>query len=386
MADTKTNDYMDDERVAAVQVQQHDAQIKTDKAYDSAINNSDSYFKSMIDAAQGYASKQSANQQRLTDFTVEKIEQEKEWAEQDYKKEQSAAYVDWQKQSNAYGTNAEKTAAAGLQNSGYSETSQVNMYNQYQNRVATAREAFVRAIQNYDNMIKEARLQGNAALAEIAYNALQTSLEVSLQGFQYKNQLLIDKTNKQLEIDSMYHSQLMDIYGLINTENAQKAEAERFEKTYGLQEAEFNESIRQFNEELNRAKENDEWEQKMAEREMQLAEDELEWQKKKSNVSGSGSGSGGVYVPSLNKTPAESNNDTSKEGGGGAQFGNLTIDDNSVAALGYGAITEEKLAELVAMGLVQEGVTSDGRVVYWRTGTEAPSNVITLPTVANIGR
>ena len=261
---TITPDYTDDERIAKVDVQREAAIRDSNKAYDKMIGESDSYFESMIDSAKQYAAQQSKAQQALTDFTIQKIEQQKDWTEQDYKKEQSASYVDWQKESNAYSTNAEQMAAAGLKNSGYSETSQVKMYTAYQNRVAVAREAFIRAIQNYDNMIKEAQLQGNAALAEIALNALKTELELSLQGFQYKNQLILDKANKELEIKSVYHDQYMDVLNQINTENAMAADAERWQKEFdeGVRRSneeaerwqiEFDESVRQFNKEYNQS-------------------------------------------------------------------------------------------------------------------------------------
>ena len=91
-------------------------------------------------------------------------------------------------------------ASQGLNTSGYSESSKVSMYNQYQNRVSVARDVFSRAVLNYDNSIKEAQLANNARLAEIAYNALQTELELSLQGFQYKNTLLQTQLQQQQQV------------------------------------------------------------------------------------------------------------------------------------------------------------------------------------------
>jgi hypothetical protein len=86
------------------------------------------------------------------------------------------------------------------------------VYNTYQNRVATARESYNKAVLNYDNGIKEAQLQNNSILAEIAYNALRTQLELDLQGFQYKNTLLTDRLNRQQALDTEYYGRYRDLY------------------------------------------------------------------------------------------------------------------------------------------------------------------------------
>lgn len=174
------------------------------------------FYGNMASTAQGlYQDKQKAieewgqTQQKLqqdrTDFTIEQIEQDKAKAEKDYIKEQQGAYADWQKQSNAYGVNAEVMASQGLTGSGYSESSQVAMYTAYQNRVATARESYNNLKLEYDNMIKDAQLQNSSALAEIAYNTLITGLEIELEGFQVNNSLLQQQRSELLSLaDSIW--------------------------------------------------------------------------------------------------------------------------------------------------------------------------------------
>ena len=213
-------------------------EAQLDQTYNGIINNTDQYYNDLKDATQQWADKQTQIQQDNTDFTIEKIEQQKDQAHKDYLKEQSGAYVDWQKQSNKYGTEAEKIASAGLSGTGFSESSQVSMYNTYQNRVATARESFERAKLNYDNAIKDAQLQNNAALAEIAATALQKQLELSLEGFQYKNQLVIDLANKKQELENTKWNRYQDILQQINTENALKWEVESYYDNQKWQEAE----------------------------------------------------------------------------------------------------------------------------------------------------
>ena len=270
--------------------------------YNSMISQSDKFYQDQIDAAKDYANTQQEIQQKNTDFAIEQINQQKDKANKDYLKEQSGAYVDWQKQSNQYGAEAEQMAAQGLQGTGFSESSQVSMYNTYQNRVAMARESLQAAVLNYDNAIKDAQLQNNAKLAEIAYQALQTQLELSLEGFQYKNQLLVDQIAKQQEIDNTYHNRYQDVLAQMNTENALaeqvrqynenlalerekiQEEIRQYEQNYALQVKQYNEQIRQFDAEMARLKAQDakdnEYKIKQLElQKKQLAQEQSQWEK-----------------------------------------------------------------------------------------------------------
>lgn len=220
-----------DTRFGKVESDKSQALTELEQTYGGMINDSDRFFDEQIQASQNWADKQAQIQQEKTDFAIEQIEQQKEQANKDYIKEQSGAYVDWQKQSNKYGTEAEKMASAGLTNTGFSESSQVSMYNTYQMRVAMARESYNKAVLNYNNAIKDAQIQNNAALAEIAYNALQKQLELSLQGFQYKNELLLAQANKKTELDNIYYNRYQDVLQQINTENAIKEDIRQFTET-----------------------------------------------------------------------------------------------------------------------------------------------------------
>ncbi len=294
-----------DERFGQVEADKQQAMDNLDNTYNGMISEADKYYQDQIDASKDWTDKQQQLQQEQTDFTIEKIEQQKDQSAKDYAKEQSGAYVDWRKQSNQYGSEAEKMASAGLANTGYSESSQVSMYNAYQNRVATARESYNQAILNYNNSIKEARLQNNSVLAEIAYQALQQQLELSLQGFQYKNQLLLDQANKKVELENTYWNRYQDVLNQINTENAlaeevrqfdqnyelnmqqlelQKKELDesirQFEQNYELKVKEYNEGIRQFNEEIARLKAKDKQEYELEIKNLELKKKQLEQDQK----------------------------------------------------------------------------------------------------------
>ena len=280
-----------DVRVAEVEADKKQALSEVEQTYAGIIGQTDQYYNAQIDASKQWADKQSELQQANTDFTIEQIEQQKEQAQKDYTKEQSGAYVDWQKQSGAYGANAEQMAAAGMSGTGYSESSQVSMYNQYQNRVAVARESYNQAVVNYNNAIKDARLQNNAVLAEIAYQALQQQLELSLQGFQYKNQLILEAQNKKTELENTYYGRYMDVLGQINTENAMAEEIRQYNQNYQFQlqqfeeqkrqyDLEYEEGVRQFNEEIKRLREKDAQEHKAEIQRLELQKQQLAEEKR----------------------------------------------------------------------------------------------------------
>ena len=276
----------EDERFKNVENEQQQRLDEVNDTYNNMINQSDQFYQRQIDATRDYATTQQDLQNQQTELAVNEINQAKEKANKDYLREQRGAYADWQKQSNQYGVNAEQQAAAGLQNTGYSESSQVSMYNTYQNRVATARESYNLAVQNYDNKIAEARLANNSKLAEIAYKALQNELELSLNGFQYKNTLLLDQMNKQQDINNIYYNRWQNVLSQINTENA------------------LAESIRQYNEKMAYQRERDKVADMQWEKEYKLAS------KKASRTSGGSSGSSKSGSAAL--TDTTTNTKTSK--------------------------------------------------------------------------
>lgn len=232
-----------DERFAQVEEEKQQALTEMEQTYGSMISQSDRYYQQQIDASKQWAEKQQQLQQEQTDFAIEQINQQKAQAQKDYTKEQSGSYADWQKNSDAYGVQAEQLAGAGLKNTGYSESSQVAMYTAYQNRVAVARDAHARAVLNYDNAIKDAQLQNNSALAEIAYQALQKELELSLSGFQYKNTLILEQANKKVELENTYYGRYLDVLNQINYENEQAESIRQYEQSFAEQVRQYQQSF-----------------------------------------------------------------------------------------------------------------------------------------------
>jgi hypothetical protein len=314
----------EDERFKKVESEKEAALTEHEKTYDDMISQSDKHYQDQINATNDWEKKQTEIQNQQTDFAIQQIEQQKQDAQKDYTKEQSGAYVDWQTQSKQHGVRAEQIADRGMQNTGYSESMQVSMYNTYQNRVSTALESFNRAVTDYNNSITQARLQNNSALAEIAKEALAKRLELSLAGFQYKNQLLLDKADKKLQIEDSYYNRYQDVLKQINTENA------------------LAEQIRQFNEG------------------MALEREQMANFKRSSGggggysggYSGSSGGSDYGYQP---KKSASSSSSSSK----------LPAETrDSILALGQGPISASNLNSQVASGKVKESTSSNGNPVF----------------------
>lgn len=323
MADNYEINY-DDERFTQVEEDKREALTNMEQTYSGMVSESDRYYDKQIQASKQWADDQSKLQQEQTDFAIEQIEQQKDQAHKDYIKEQSGSYQDWQKQSNQYGAEAEKMAAGGLQGTGYSESSQVSMYNTYQNRVASARQSYSQAVLNYNNAIKDARLQNNAKLAEIAYQALQQQLELSLQGFQYKNQLLLEQANKKMELENLYYNRYLDVLSQINTENA------------------LQEQIRQYNE--------------------SLAEDKRQFDEQMAYTkSKSGGGGGGSSRSSWGEADGDDEgNDGPILKGSESASGIGKAIAGGIASLGMGPLSEQGLIDRINEGKVSVTQTEDG--------------------------
>lgn len=317
----------EDKRFAQVEADKKAALADVEKTYGDMIDKSDEYYQDQIDATVEWGDKQAQLQQEQTDFAIEKIEQQKAQTEKDYQKEQSAAYVDYQKQVDPYGANAEQMAANGLKGTGYSESSKVAIYNAYQNRVAIAKEIFTKANLEYENMMNEARLQNNSALAEIAYTTLQTKYQLALEGFQYENSLLIEQANQKANVENIYYGRWQDVLDQINTENALAEEARQFNASLAEERRQFNASL----------------EAEQAAQAALIQKDSGTNVEEVINFAES-IGSGNIYGKTTDSV-------------------NLTVDMASVNALGYGPISAKKLDELISSGEVVE-YAENGKLKY----------------------
>ena len=403
-----------DERFGKVESDKNQALTELESTYGGMIGSADKFYDDLKNQTQAWADKQAEIQQQQTDFTIEKIEQQKEQAQKDYIKEQSGAYVDWQKQSNKYGTEAEKMASAGLTNTGYSESSQVAMYTAYQNRVAVAREVLAQAKLNYDNGIKEAMLANSAALAEIYATNYIKQAELALEGFQYKNELLMSLADKKTELENTYYNRYQDVLAQINKENAMKEEIRQFNESMAEDIRQYNETMKWQTDQAELDRQHDiklkeiqhDYDKKLAEIEQnyklaylnastakekeileiqhqndikklnqQLANEKalLKYENDlaKQSVKITGGSSGGSSSSGSSGTKASSSSGSAKVSNGSGSTSSSTSNTStkptpnmqSVLALGYGPLSAEKLAQLVNSGKVK--VTQKGNQLYY---------------------
>jgi hypothetical protein len=226
-----------DPRFQQVNNEKQTALNEVTSTYNNMINTTDKMYQDQIKATEEYGNTQSQLQQEQTDFALEKIEQNKEWAEQDYLKEQKGAYVDYERAMNPYGGNAEAMASRGLTGSGYAQNVQATMFSAYQNRVATARESFNRTVVEFDQQMQDAILQNKSELAQIAFQTLQQKLELTLQGFQYKNSLLEAQLQAKQQTEDRYYNRWQNVLGQINTENALAEQQRQFNAQMSQQQS-----------------------------------------------------------------------------------------------------------------------------------------------------
>lgn len=357
----------DDKRFQEVKNQEATAVKETQGTYDKMVNQSDSFYQQQIDASKDWANKQSEIQQAQTDFAIEKVEQAKDQAKKNYTKEQKGAYTDYQKATNEYGANAETLAAQGLNQTGYSESTRTSAYNTYQNRYMTARESYNQAILNYDNNIKEAQLANSSALAKIAYEALQQQLELSLQGFQYKNTLLLQKLEAVNQTKDRYYNRYQDVLQQINTENAMA------------------EQIRQYNESL--AEQKRQYNETLAFQKSEAARQQSNWQKEynlaKSKASSSGSSGGSAKLTSGSSSKSSSSKSGSSSLSSSSSKSSSSLSENGkkileAAELTYNTANKVPAYMNTAAGNAAKAVTIDKVNAAYQQGYINQNDVKTI--------
>lgn len=255
-----------DKRFAQVESEKQNELNRYNNTYDNLIKERNEFTQQQQNLVNQWEQTQRDIANQNLQHQTELYNQQKEKAEKDYQREASASYADYLKEADRYGVSREQQVANGLSNSGYSESSKVNMYNTYQNRLASARRSMNDAVLEFDNAIKEAQLSNNATLAQNALEALQKKLDIALEGFNYKDTQTQNKLTWENNINNQYYGRYKDVESQINYENEQQ------------------EAIRQYNEQMARQKEQDAIAQQRWEREMELQQQQLEYQKQQDAI------------------------------------------------------------------------------------------------------
>lgn len=266
-----------DDRFKQVENEKQSELNKYNQTYDNLINERNQFTNQQQDLVNQWENTQRQIANDNLNHQIDLYNQQKDKAERDYQKEAKASYIDYQKETDRYGVSRENVVQNGLSNSGYSESSKVDMYNTYQNRIATARESLNNIKLEFDNAIKEAQLQNNATLAENALTALQQKLSIALEGFGYKSEQENNRMNWNYNINNTYYDRYKNVESQINYENEQA------------------EKIRQFNEQMAYQKEQQRLEQQRWEQELayQKQQDAIANSQKWASINNSYSSGGG---------------------------------------------------------------------------------------------
>ena len=163
-------------------------------------------------------------------FQKDLINQQKEEAKKNYEDEARSAYSDYRRETNDYGVTREKLADQGLAHSGYSESSRIGMYSAYQNRLGMARKGLDKAYLDFNNAIKEAQLTNDTNKAQNALKTLENKLQISLEGFNYKDALARDRMNMEMQTGDRYYNRYQNTINQINYEQEQAENRRRYEQ------------------------------------------------------------------------------------------------------------------------------------------------------------
>lgn len=145
-----------------------------------------------------------------TEQTVNRLNVQKEEQQKEAEKEASGLYTNYKKQSSQFGVNQEQLVEQGLGNSGYAESSKVDMYNAYQRNVTE--------VMNTNNKLK----------AEIDLNITEAYQNADIQ-----------KAQNQLALYQQKADLLMNEYTIRYQKYRDAVSDEQWEKSYTLQRDQF---------------------------------------------------------------------------------------------------------------------------------------------------
>ena len=251
--------YQNDITKAQNQIEKNNiALANQQQAYEENYNNQVNSYDQLLNEQRNFVDEQTRvaneNQQARTDYQIGLIDQQKEQAAKDTQKEVRGSYIDYMRETNRYGANRENLASNGMTNQGYTESLMASMYNTYQSRVATAKESLQKANQEYQNQINQALLENNATLAETALNALQQKMQLSLQGFEYKNTLYQKRLEYLQNLDNTYYNRNQALNDNITTYQNAITSINQSQRDYDMKQKQFKEQVRQYNESLKEQK------------------------------------------------------------------------------------------------------------------------------------
>ena len=125
---------------------------------------------------------------KQTAVEVNRMNAQKDDYDKEADKIAKGLYSNYQKASGAYGAEAEMRAERGLNNSGYAESSQVNLYNDYQRNLT---EVIVKTNElkaKVDQSINEAYANADVQKAQAELELYKQQSQLALQQYEHKHQ------------------------------------------------------------------------------------------------------------------------------------------------------------------------------------------------------
>ena len=317
----------EDERFKKVEQEKQDQLAQVNQTYQDLLNERNALTTEQSNLVDQWQTTQNENLDKQLAYQQDLINQQRKDTEKAYQKEAKSAYADYQKEKDAYGVEREKQVSSGLGNTGYSESSRVNMYNTYQNRLASAKESMDTAYMQFDNAIREAQLQNDVTKAENALSALQQKLNITLEAFDYTSTAKTNLLGQQQNINNTYYNRYQDVVNQINYEKERE------------------EAIRQFNEQMAYQRQRDAIKDAQWEREYALSQ--------ANNYYGGGSNNDGVLYYDYN-TPSETQ--TAEKVLQPSSYQSIELHNSSASQwfsekIGTGNTTMSKLAQIVTEGI-----------------------------------
>ena len=124
---------------------------------------------------------------KQTQMNVDALERNKTEIDEQAKKTNQGLYTEYKKASNPYGVNVEQLYAKGLDDSGYAETTQTNLYNTYQKNVTDTINNAQKLKSDFDFQISQARQNGDITLAQNALQIYMQKMQLLTQEYELKN-------------------------------------------------------------------------------------------------------------------------------------------------------------------------------------------------------
>lgn len=352
-----------DERFKKVETEKQNELNKYNETYNNLINERNEFTNQQQQLVDQWENTQKEIANNNLQYQKDLIEQQRQKAEQEYQDEAKASYIDYQKEVDKYGVSRENVVSNGLSNSGYAESSKVDMYNTYQNRLGTARKSMQDANLEFNNAIRQAQLTNDETLAQNALTAFQNKLNIALEGFNYKSEQENNKLNWNYNINNTYYNKYQDVEDQINYEN------------------ELAEQVRQYNENLAYQKEQqrleqERWEKELAyQREQDAIANAQKWAQINAESNYYTSLSSGSNEQ-LDTSSTDSSNQITYDGNSGYSYladAVIYLKNHGVS----GVSTASKAEDLIAKGYITTQVIN-GKMYYFPNAN--PTNTKTTTT------